>query len=210
MLVILRRRFRGPASPPAKREARPRLPPVLRRLLAADILVRLCEGLPDVFIVVWVVEVRRLSPAQFGVLTSILTATAIVSYLPAAFFAERAEKKWFVVLTYVFFTLYPVAVLLSGSFLALAGAFAIGGLREIGEPARKALIVDSAHPSGRGRTVGYYYAVRGFSVAGAAAVGGWLWTIRPSLTFLVAAALGAAGTLGAALLLPGRRSVLPG
>jgi len=153
--------------------------------------------------VVWVVEVRRLSPAQFGVLTSILTATAIVSYLPAAFFAERAEKKWFVVLTYVFFTLYPVAVLLSTSFLALAGAFAIGGLREIGEPARKALIVDSAQPSARGRTVGYYYAIRGFSVAGAAGVGGWLWTIRPSLTFLVAAALGAGGTLAASLLLPG-------
>lgn len=209
MLAVLHRRFRGPASPRAEKGARPRLPPVLRRLLAADILVRLCEGLPDVFIVVWVIEVRRLSPAQFGVLTSILTATAIVSYLPAAVFAERAQKKWFVVLTYVFFTLYPVAVLLSRSFLELAGAFAIGGLREIGEPARKALIVDSGEPGTRGRTVGFYYAVRGFSVAGAAAVGGWLWTIRPSLTFLVAAGLGAAGTLGAALLLPRGSSVQP-
>jgi MFS family permease len=208
-LFFLRHRFRGPASPPAERRPRPRLPPVLRRLLAVDILVRLCEGLPDVFIVVWVIEVRRLSPAQFGVLTSILTATAIVSYLPAAFFAERGDKKWFVVLTYVFFTLYPVAVLLSRSFLELAGAFAIGGLREIGEPSRKALIVDSGEPGAHGRTVGSYYAVRGFSVAGAAAVGGWLWTIRPSLTFLVAAALGAAGTLGAALLLPGRHSAQP-
>lgn len=206
MLAVLHRRFRGPSSPPVERGPRPRLPKVLRRLLAADILVRLCEGLPDVFIVVWVIEVRQLSPAQFGVLTSILTATAIVSYLPAAVFAGRAEKKWFVVLTYGFFTLYPVAVLLSRTFLELAGAFAIGGLREIGEPARKALIVDSGEPGTRGRTVGFYYAVRGFSVAGAAAVGGLLWTIRPSLTFLIAAALGAAGTLGAALLLPGRRS----
>jgi MFS family permease len=203
MLAILLRRFRGPAAMPADRKARLPLPPTLARLLAADILVRLCEGLPDVFIVVWVMEIRRLSAAQFGILTAILTATAIVSYFPAALLAGRAEKKWFIVLTYAFFTLYPVAVVLSRTFLQLAGAFAIGGLREIGEPARKAFIVDSASEAQRGRTVGFYYSIRGFSVAGAAAVGGWLWTIRPTLTFVAAAALGVAGTLSAALLLPG-------
>jgi len=203
MLAILLRRFRGPVGTPADRSARLPLPPKLSRLLAADILVRLCEGLPDVFIVVWVIEIRRLSAAQFGILTAILTATAIVSYFPAALLAGRAEKKWFIVLTYAFFTLYPVAVVLSRTFLQLAGAFAIGGLREIGEPARKAFIVDSASEAQRGRTVGFYYSIRGFSVAGAAVVGGWLWTIRPSLTFVAAAALGVAGTLSAALLLPG-------
>ena len=203
-LAILRRRFRDAPAASPDRGPRPRLPPALARLLAADILIRLCEGLPDVFIVVWVIEMRGLSPAQFGVLTSILTATAIVSYFPAAALAGRAEKKWFIVLTYVFFTLYPVAVLLSRSFLQLACAFAIGGLREIGEPARKAFIVDSAEPAKRGRTVGFYYAVRGFSVAGAATVGGLLWSVRPALTFAAAAALGAIGTLSAALLLPGR------
>jgi len=201
-LVILRRRFRGATVSPSDRGSRPRLPPALSRLLAADILIRLCEGLPDVFIVVWVIEVRRLSPAQFGMLTSILTGTAIVSYFPAAFLAGRAEKKWFIVLTYVFFTLYPVAILLSRTFVQLAGAFAVGGLREIGEPARKAFIVDSAEPAKRGRMVGFYYAVRGFSVAGAATVGGLLWTVRPALTFTAAAALGVVGALIAALLLP--------
>ena len=203
-LGVLRSRFRGAPAGSPDRGPRPRLPPALARLLGADILIRLCEGLPDVFIVVWVIEVRGLSPAQFGVLTSILTATAIVSYFPAAFLAGRAEKKWFIVLTYVFFTLYPVAILLSRSFVQLACAFAVGGLREIGEPARKAFIVDSAEPAKRGRTVGSYYAVRGFSVAGAATVGGLLWTVRPALTFAAAAALGVAGTLAAALLLPGR------
>jgi MFS family permease len=203
MLAILGRRFRGTTgAADARKEARRRLPPALVRLLAADILIRLCEGLPDVFIVVWVIEIRRMSAAQFGVLTAILTATAIVSYLPAAFLAGRAEKKWFIVLTYVFFTLYPLSVVLSHTFLQLAAAFAIGGLREIGEPARKAFIVDSASHAQRGRTVGFYYAVRGFSVAGAAAVGGLLWTIRPSLTFLVGAGLGVAGTVSAIVLLP--------
>jgi MFS family permease len=202
MLAILWRRLRGTTGADAAKEARRPLPTALVRLLTADILIRLCEGLPDVFIVVWVIEVRRLSAAQFGVLTAILTATAIVSYLPAGILAGRAEKKWFIVLTYVFFTLYPLGVVLSGTFLQLAAAFAIGGLREIGEPARKAFIVDSAARAQRGRTVGFYYSVRGFSVAGAAAVGGLLWTIRPSLTFLVAAGLGVAGTVSAIVLLP--------
>jgi MFS family permease len=208
MLLGLRRAFRGgPAVarvPDPERRSRSRLPPPRRRLLAADILIRFCEGLPDVFIIVWVVEILRLSPARFGVLTSVLMATAIFSYFPAAALAERAEKKWFIVLTYAFFTLYPLAVLLSRSFIHLVGAFMIGGLREIGEPARKAFIVDCADPASRGRTVGLYYAIRGFSVAGAATVGGLLWTIRPSLTFLAATAMGVAGTAVCGFLLPSK------
>jgi MFS family permease len=191
-------------SPPRDRprSPAPRLRPGLRQLLIADCLIRLCEGLPDVFIVIWSIEIVRIAPAQFGLLTSILMGTAIASYLPAAALAGRSEKKPFVLLTYAFFTLYPLAVVASRSFAHLAAASVIGGLREIGEPARKALIVDFADPRERGRTVGLYYAIRGFAVAGAAAVGGALWTIGPSWTFLAAAALGVAGTLWAALFLP--------
>jgi MFS family permease len=210
MLLFLGRALRRedvrPPPPLVDGAPRPRarLPAALRQLLIADCLVRLCEGLPEVFLVVWAIEILRVTPAQFGVLVSVLMLTAIVSYLPAAALAGRAEKKPFVLLTYVFFTLFPLAVLLSRTFGALVAAYAVGGLREIGEPARKALIVDFADPRARGRTVGVYYAIRGFAVAGAAAVGGALWTIRPSLTFLTAAALGTAGTLWAARFLPAR------
>jgi predicted MFS family arabinose efflux permease len=179
-----------------------RLAPALRQLLTADCLVRLCEGLPDVFLVVWAIEIVGVSPPQFGILTSVLTMTSIVSYLPGAVRSGGAEKKPFVLLTYVFFTLFPVAVLASRSFGHLVIAYAIGGLREIGEPARKALIVDLADPEVRGRTVGLYYTIRGFAVAGAAAIGGALWSVRPSLTFLTAAGLGALGTAWAAAFLP--------
>ncbi|MFL6232347.1 MAG: MFS transporter [Thermoanaerobaculia bacterium] len=209
MLLGLWRAFRAHR---ATEEARPagggkvRLQPALVRLLTADCLIRLCEGLPEVFLVVWALEIARISPARFGLLTSVLMVTAILSYLPAAVLAERAEKKPFVVLTYLFFTLFPLAVVFSHSFAALAGAYVIGGLREIGEPARKALIVDLA-VSDPGRTVGLYYSIRGFAVAGAAAIGGALWTVRPDLTFYVAAALGAAGTLWAAIGLPSRPPV---
>ena len=178
-----------------------RLAPALRQLLIADCLIRFCEGMPDVFLVIWSIEVVKISPARFGLLTSVLMATAIVSYVPAAALAERAEKKSFVLLTYVFFSLFPLAVVFSRSFGALLAAYVVGGLREIGEPARKALIVDLSDPNARGRTVGLYYAIRGFAVAGAAAVGGALWTVRPSLTFFAATALGFAGTAWTALFL---------
>lgn len=194
------------AAAPARRRSRVHLHPALRRLLVADCLIRLCEGLPEVFLVVWALEVARISPARFGILTAILMATAIASYVPAAVLAERAEKKPFVVLTYAFFTLFPLAVVLSHSYAALAAAYVVGGLREIGEPARKALIVDLA-AGDPGATVGLYYSIRGFAVAGAAALGGALWTVRPSLTFLVAAGLGAAGTLWAAVSLPSSRQL---
>ncbi len=206
MLVFLSRALRPSAHAarpePADPARRAPLPAPLRQLLVADCLIRLCEGLPEVFLIVWAIEIVRISPTQFGLLISILMATAIASYLPAAALAGRTEKKPFVILTYVFFTLFPLAVLASRSFGALAAAFAIGGLREIGEPARKAMIVDMASPGTRGRTVGTYYAIRGFAVAGAAAVGGALWTIRPAWTFLAAGVFGVVGTLWAAAFLP--------
>jgi MFS family permease len=195
----------SPRPSPAGR-GRGVLAPALKQLLIADCLIRFCEGMPEVFLVIWAIEVVKISPFRFGLLTSVLMGTAIASYVPAAALAERVEKKSFVLLTYVFFSLFPLAVLLSHTFTALVGAFAIGGLREIGEPARKALIVDLADPRARGRTVGLYYAIRGFAVAGAAAAGGALWTIRPSLTFLTATALGFAGTAWAALFLPRSRA----
>ena len=175
----------------------PRLHPTLKRLLAADCLIRLCEGLPDVFLVVWALEVLRLTPSQFGLANSVLMATAILSYFPAVALGGRLEKKAFVVATFLFFTLFPLAVVLSRSFGQLLLAYVLGGLREIGEPARKSLIVDYADRGSRGKTVGLYYAIRGFAVAGAAAIGGALWTVRPTLTFTVAAVLGAAGTFWA-------------
>jgi len=205
MLAGLWRAFRSreERSVPTPTTSTPvRLQPALRQLLVADCLIRLCEGLPDVFLVVWAIEVVRVSPAQFGVLVAVLTATSILSYLPAAVFAERVERKPFVVLTYVFFTLFPVAVLCATSFPELVGAYVLGGLREIGEPARKSLIVDLADETARGRTVGVYYAIRGFAVAGAAAIGGALWSFRPAFTFLAACALGVLGTAWAAVFLP--------
>jgi len=212
MLFGLWRSFRESPRPAPKIDLSPsasdrprikaQLHPSLRQLLIADCLIRLCEGLPEVFLVIWAVEIVKISPAQFGLLNSVLMATTILSYFPAAFLAERVEKKPFIVLTYLFFTLFPLAVVFSHSFVYLIGAFVVGGLREIGEPARKALIVDFSTFGARGRTVGYYYMIRGFSVAGAAAIGGALWTINPSWTFYAATILGIAGVAWSLIFLP--------
>ena len=57
---------------------------------------------------------------------SVLMATAIASYVPAATLAGRAEKKPFVLLTYVFFTAFPLAVLASTSTHSWAKGSPIG------------------------------------------------------------------------------------
>jgi MFS family permease len=171
------------------------VPRPLRRLLLSDVLVRTCEGLADVFLVLYAVDVIGVSAPQFGVLVAIQMASAIVVYVPAARIARRAGKKPFVIATFVAFALFPLAVALSRGFGSLALAFTIGGLREIGEPARKALIVDLAEPRLRARTVGLYYLVRSMAISPAAAIGGLLWGVRPELPFVIACGFGLAGAV---------------
>lgn len=71
----------------------------------------------------------------------------------------------------------------------------IGGLREIGEPARKAMIVDFAAENVRARSVGLYYLVRSLAITPAAAIGGLLWTITPQVPFVTAGFIGLVGTV---------------
>ncbi|HEX5963232.1 MAG TPA: MFS transporter [Gemmatimonadales bacterium] len=171
------------------------LPGSLRRLLFSDILVRACEALADVFLVLYALNIIGITAPEFGVLVGIQMITAILGYLPGARLAQRTGPKPLVVATFLAFALFPIAVVSAHSFGALVPAFVIGGLREIGEPARKALIVDSARPDLRARTVGLYYLIRSLSIAPAATVGGLLWQAKPALPFLAAGAFGALGAL---------------
>jgi hypothetical protein len=75
----------------------------------------------------------------------------------------------------------------------------IGGLREVGEPARKALIMDLADATVRGRTVGLYYLIRGVAISPAGLLGGLLWSQSPAAPFLAAGVVGFAGVLTFAL-----------
>jgi MFS family permease len=172
------------------------LPMPLKWLLLSDIFIRTCEGLVDVFLVIYATTVRGVSAPQYGMLIAIQMATSILVYVPASKIADRAGRKPFVIATFLCFAAFPVAVILSRSFLGLAAAFVVGGLRELGEPARKAMIVDLARPDIRARSIGLYYLVRSSAIAPAAFVGGLLWKVAPSKPFVAA---GAVGLMGVAL-----------
>jgi MFS family permease len=170
------------------------LPATFRRLLGSDIFIRTSEGLVDVFLVLYATNIVGVTAAQFGVLIAVQMATSILVYIPAARIADRSGRKPFVIAAFLAFSLFPVAIISARTFGALVLAFIVGGLREIGEPARKALIVDLAQPHLRARSVGLYYLVRSVAIAPAAFVGGVLWRITPTLPFSAAAVIGLAGT----------------
>jgi MFS family permease len=167
----------------------------LRWLLVSDVFIRTCDALVDVFLVLYAINVVGISAPRFGMLVATQALTTIVVQVPSAKLAERAGKKPFVTATFVAFALFPLAIVSATSFFWLVAAFVIGGLRELGEPARKALIVDFAAPTLRGRVVGLYYLCRSLAIAPAAFVGGLLWRINPAVPFYVAAAVGGLGTL---------------
>jgi MFS family permease len=167
----------------------------LKRLLLSDIFIRVCEGMVDVLLVLYAMDVVGVSAGRFGMLIAVQMLTSILVYLPAARRADQLGRKPLVVATFLAFTAFPLAVLGARSFGTLVLAYVVGGLREIGEPARKALIVDLAVPHARARTVGLYYLLRSLAITPAAFAGSLLWRWTPAAPFVTAAAFGALGTL---------------
>lgn len=169
--------------------------PALKELLVSDILIRFCERLPYAWVIVWAINRGGVSAQQYGVLVAIEMATAMVCYIPVAHLADRYGRRPFVLVTFLFFTLFPLSLLWAGTFRGLAFAFMIRGLKEFGEPARKALIIGEARPELRARTYGAYYLIRDCVVTTGAFLGAWLWSLSPQANFLAAAIFGAAGTV---------------
>lgn len=173
----------------------PELPRKLKALLLSDVVVRFGQGIGEIFIVLYAIQVVGVSAATFGWLTGLAMATSIAVYIPVARIADRRGRDGWVLLTYAFFACFPLLLGLSRSAWLLAIAFVAMGLREIGEPPRKAMIVDLARSDRRSVDVGTYYLVRGILVFPASLVGGALWKIVPSATFFGASAVASAGAL---------------
>ncbi len=173
--------------------------PDLRQLLVADILVRFCEQIPYAFVVLWAVGTAQapgpVSAFQFGILRSIEMATAILIYIPVAYLADLGHKKPYVVMTFAFFTIFPLFLMFAHSFGLLALAFVVRGLKEFGEPTRKALIMDLAPEDRKAGMFGLYYLIRDVIVSVAAFGGAFLWAIHPNVNLLAAFGFGMAGTL---------------
>jgi MFS family permease len=171
--------------------------PELRNLLVGDILIRFCERIPDAFVVVWCTRqiLKPVTEFQFGWLSAVEQLTAVLCYLPVAHYADRLGKKPFVLTTFVFFTLFPVTLLFCQSLSPLVPAFVLRGLKEFGEPTRKALIMDLAPEDKKAAMFGLYYLVRDVIVSLAAFGGAVLWSVSPRLNLLTAFWFGVAGTI---------------
>ena len=175
--------------------------PAMKGLLVTDILIRFCEQIPYAFVVVWSMKVitAPVSALQFGWLTTIEMATAVLVYIPVAYLADRSAKKPFVLITFVFFTLFPLVLLFSRSFEWLLVAFILRGLKEFGEPTRKSLIMDLSPERCKAGMFGLYYLIRDVFVAFAALGGAFLWQISPQTNLVTAFVFGIIGTVGFAI-----------
>jgi len=173
----------------------------LKRLLISDILIRYCEQIPYAFVVIWCMKTieNPVSALQFGFLTSIEMLTALLVYIPVAYMADKGGKKIFVLITFIFFTLFPLTLLFCQSFALLVPAFILRGLKEFGEPTRKTLIMDLAPEDRKAAVFGLYYMLRDMVVAIGAFGGAFLWIISPTANFLTAFVFGVIGTIGYAI-----------
>ncbi|MEO5373574.1 MAG: MFS transporter [Alphaproteobacteria bacterium] len=184
------------------------MPGELRSLLVSDILIRFCEQIPYAFVVIWCMKTiaEPVTALEFGMLTAIEMATAMLVYLPVAHLADRMGKTPFVAATFVFFTAFPLALMTAQSFAWLVPVFVLRGLKEFGEPSRKTLILDLAPEEHRTAMFGLYYLIRDTFVAMAAFGGALLWQVSPEVNLWAAAAFGAIGTAAFLAVQPGRRS----
>lgn len=178
-----------------------RIPPDIRTLLSAEILIRWGDWFVRDFSALYVVFILGRSPQEYGMLAALSAAVALATYIPVGKLADRlGDPRPLIGLTFFLFAMFPFClVLLPGTGLpvgaALAIAFFVNGLREIGEPARKAWIATSFPADIRARAVGLYWGLRSFAFfpAPIASLLLWRW-VGPDATFLVGGALGMMGT----------------
>jgi MFS family permease len=121
--------------------------------------------------------------------------TAVLIYIPVAYLADRGGKKPFVLITFALFTCFPLILMACQSFTWLVAAFIVRGLKEFGEPTRKALIVDLSPDEAKAGMFGLYYLIRDIVVSVAAFGGAFLWEISPQANYIGAFCCGMLGTL---------------
>ncbi len=174
------------------------MPKSLTYLLGSDILIRFCEQIPYAYIAIWAMKSisgAQISATQFGVLTAIEMVVALLIYIPVALFADKGSKKPFVLITFGFFTAFPMLMLIGKSFWMLILAFIIRGLKEFGEPTRKALIMELAPEGYKAATFGAYYFARDVVVSLSAFLGAYLWILKPEYNLIASFIFGLLGML---------------
>ena len=190
------------------------MPRDLRLLLSAEILIRWGDWFARDFAVLYVVSLltaqwgwtERAATASAGYLLAIMAGTALATYVPIAKWVDRSPSpRPFIGTTFLLFSLFPICLVLLPKACAawglpvmagLVATYVVNGLREIGEPARKALISTGFPPEIRARAVGLYWGLRSFAFCPAPIVAAILWhRLGPDATFLIGGAIGMIGTV---------------
>jgi len=161
------------------------MPKGLRNLLLADCMTRFGSNLAAVYVILLVINLRGKTSVEFGAYIGLQMLVAIALYIPAAWIADHIGRRPLILVTFAIFALFPLVLIALPPELLLL-AFILAGLREFGEPARKALIVDLAADTHRGRVVGLYYMIRGLVVIPAPIIGAVLWGRGYQWPFLAA------------------------
>jgi hypothetical protein len=73
-----------------------------KNLLLSDILIRFCEQIPYIFVVIWCLDIVKISPEGFGILTAVEMITSAIIYIPVANFSDKMERKPFVAISFIF------------------------------------------------------------------------------------------------------------
>jgi MFS family permease len=168
--------------------------PTLRRLLLAEIFTRWCDWLVREFVVLYLIAVRGVDPAYAGILFAVQSVTALLTYLPIGRMTAVVGLQPFIGLTFVFFALFPLSLAVVPDGWGLILAFVVYGLREIGEPARKALITSLLPREIRAEGVGLYWGVRSLAICWASLVGAFVWyAFGPEHLLYLAFAIGCLG-----------------
>lgn len=187
---------RRPSAPRARRvPATVRsFPPTLRRLLLAEVFTRWCDWLVREFVVLYLMTVRGTDPAYVGILFAVQHVTALLTYLPIGRMTAVVGLQPFIGLTFVFFALFPLSLALVPDGYGLIFAFVVYGLREIGEPARKALITSLLPEKIRAEAIGLYWGLRSLAICWASLVGAFIWyAFGPDQLLYLAFAFGCMG-----------------
>ncbi len=192
-------------KPVAVREVLRNIPPDLKRLLSAEILLRWGDWFVRDFAVLYVVGVLMRSNQEAGVLIALTSLTALLTYIPAGKIIDRAPSpKPYIGVTFFLFALFPINLVLLPKLLpslgvpmmgALGIIFVLNGLRELGEPARKAMISGGFPSEIRARAIGLYWGLRSFAFCPAPLISYLLWRwLGPQATFLISGIVGMLGT----------------
>ncbi len=185
----------GERSPIDLKAGFTRMSKPLKILLVSDILIRFAEQIPYAFVVVYVVNNLGNSAVTFSLLTLIEMLTAMFIYIPVALLSEKVRSKTIVSITFFFFAIFPLVLSISNSIWILYLAFIIRGLKEFGEPTRKALIVKLSDPDIKASAYGTYYLIRDVIVSIAALFSASLWNISPYMNFGIASLFGFIGLI---------------